>query len=984
MKKFSEFVIKFRLLIIILTIGITLFLGFQLKNIQINSDILSYLPKSDEAVKLFNQTGQMFGGNSLAIIAIEDNNIFNYKTLTKIKNLTDEFEKDKGISRVISLTNIIDIKKVEGGLEINDLIDSDNIPKNKEILEILRKYTLSKDMYVGNLISSNGEVTIIICRVKDDVNKVAVAKRLKNIVGKYPGPEKTYYAGVPFQMVLIQSIIISQVKKLVPLVIILIVIVLFIGFKNFRGVILPLSAGFLSTVWVFGFMIITGNAMDLVSNAIPVLLIAVGSAYGIHIMTKYYEDIRDERTKKEKIALALKEVGIPIVLAGVTTAIGFLSFLTAYITVIKSFGIFMSLGILFALIISLTFIPAVLSFLKVKERKNKDKNIENKSITKFMDHLSDFVLKNEKTIIFLTILIVLLCIIGLFHIHSEVNMMEYFDKNSEIRITERMMQKKFGGSIPIQIQVKGDIKDPYVLKEMMKIENYLKSLPDIHNPNSIADLISEMNDVMNGRYIIPDTKEGVSNLWFFLEGQDILDQMVNGDKTVAMIQANLGTIDTTKIVHLVDKINNYIKNNVKSRFIEVNLNDLKESQRNILEDKKISNTVNAVKTNISIRLPDYKFDTEKCRGIISENRESNSLSDSSVISLIQEEIKKYFSGDEADIEINSSEKIAGIVLKIGERLQKDAFSKNDIIKILNNNLSKDITEDTEGIELAAEAIESIIDDTLKKEKVEIIFNEIENLFPKEIKNNKKFNKEINDILWRINENNIALSPDEYRTVFRNNDQNRSFKAFLVKQTGLPIIYKKLDRQIIKSQIKSLVISLFLIFILLTIQLRSFAGGLTGITPIVLTILINFGVMSLFGIALDIITVLIGSVAIGIGIDYTIHFISRFKVEFKQNNSVHNALKKTLETTGVAILINALSVSMGFLVLLFGSIVPIRQFGWLMALTMITSALGAITVVPAIIIVTHASFVGNFKRFARNMANKVNEKIKNGGRKNGKN
>jgi predicted RND superfamily exporter protein len=143
-------------------------------------------------------------------------------------------------------------------------------------------------------------------------------------------------------------------------------------------------------------------------------------------------------------------------------------------------------------------------------------------------------------------------------------------------------------------------------------------------------------------------------------------------------------------------------------------------------------------------------------------------------------------------------------------------------------------------------------------------------------------------------------------------------------------------------------------------------------------------MSLFGIALDIITVLIGSVAIGIGIDYTIHFISRFKVEFKQNNSVHNALKKTLETTGVAILINALSVSMGFLVLLFGSIVPIRQFGWLMALTMITSALGAITVVPAIIIVTHASIVGNFKRFARNMANKVNEKIKNGGRKNGKN
>jgi len=120
-----------------------------------------------------------------------------------------------------------------------------------------------------------------------------------------------------------------------------------------------------------------------------------------------------------------------------------------------------------------------------------------------------------------------------------------------------------------------------------------------------------------------------------------------------------------------------------------------------------------------------------------------------------------------------------------------------------------------------------------------------------------------------------------------------------------------------------------------------------------------------------VSILIGSVAVGIGIDYTIHFLTRFQKEFQAGKSEQEALRETLQTTGKAIIINAASVMMGFLVLILGNIVPMQRFGYLIAVTMVTSALGAITVLPALILVTKARFIGEFDRMADEIRHKVN-------------
>jgi hypothetical protein len=130
------------------------------------------------------------------------------------------------------------------------------------------------------------------------------------------------------------------------------------------------------------------------------------------------------------------------------------------------------------------------------------------------------------------------------------------------------------------------------------------------------------------------------------------------------------------------------------------------------------------------------------------------------------------------------------------------------------------------------------------------------------------------------------------------------------------------------------------------------SGVIAAIPIIAAIITLFGVMGFTGIPLNIATVLVASVALGIGIDYAIHVISHFNDAWKDSGDAREAIDSSLRITGKAIMINVISVSAGFLVLVFSDMVPLQYFGILIALSMLGSSLGALTLLPVILIMTH--------------------------------
>ena len=258
MNKLAEGIVKLRWLIIIAVIVLTAFLGYQIKDLKINSDIISSLPDDDPAALLYKNIGKEFGGNDMGMIIIETDNVFKKEVIEYVKQITDTLRVLDGISTITSLTNVLDIKGSEWGIEIGTLLDEYDLPDSKAELDALKERVFSKDMYKGTIVSEDGTSTLIIFTLLDGADKQTVAKNIKEKTGELDIPEKLYFGGLPFMMNDITFLIVSDIIRLIPITFFLITFILFLAFRSTRGVVLPMLTAAFSVIWVLGTMVLSG------------------------------------------------------------------------------------------------------------------------------------------------------------------------------------------------------------------------------------------------------------------------------------------------------------------------------------------------------------------------------------------------------------------------------------------------------------------------------------------------------------------------------------------------------------------------------------------------------------------------------------------------------------------------------------------------------------------------------------------------------
>jgi hypothetical protein len=177
----------------------------------------------------------------------------------------------------------------------------------------------------------------------------------------------------------------------------------------------------------------------------------------------------------------------------------------------------------------------------------------------------------------------------------------------------------------------------------------------------------------------------------------------------------------------------------------------------------------------------------------------------------------------------------------------------------------------------------------------------------------------------------------------------------ITPAGYALTINEVTAVIGASQVKSIMLAFLFVFIVTFFIFRSITGGVYSLIPLLFTVSVNFGMIFVLGWKIDTSTMLVASVAIGIGVDYTIHFLERFKIQLNAGDSPQDAFRNTMATTGNAVVVNAVSVSIGFLVLTFSDFVGNISMGILMAGTMVYSSMGAFILLPALIFVLKPKF-----------------------------
>ena len=569
-----------------------------------------------------------------------------------------------------------------------------------------------------------------------------------------------YLAGRPSLEVEMGNYMYEDLKATIPFVIIVLIIVLFLSFRSFSGVFFPMLCVIIATVNSMGLMGYLGIEISLMGTIIPVTLTAVGSAYSIHVVRYYFIAIKTGISKKEAVEETFKNVGLSVILAGVTTMCGFGSLSTSSVTPIKEFGIFVAVGTGVALLVSLTFIPPLILFFVKSGRPEKINPDKVKDRLSFIERLiyqtTRIVMRNYRAVIVFGVILVILSIISSTRLVSYNNMIEDFPKDSKIRIANNWINNNFTGTTDISILLTGkndSIKEPEVLRQIENLQNFVEEkYPFVTKSVSIADFIKRMNVAMNANNPefdkIPSSKE--------LIAQYLLLYSTSGDP---------------------DDFDPYV---------------------------------------------DYDYKEARILFMSTRSRSTENLE---VLNGIKEYTDKH------------------------------------------------------------------------------------------------------------------IGPD-----------------LKVQISGNAAITNTLSKLIMKGLLTSIIASMIVVFLLMTFIYRSIFGGILSVLPLSLAILINFAIMPIFGIPLNIPTSIVGSVAVGVGIDYAIHYINNARLNAGNYYTIDELYLHTSTTSGTSIFFNALAVTAGFLVLLFSNFIPFTTLGFLVALTMVTSALGSLIFIPAILKVYKPKFI----------------------------
>lgn len=541
--KYEDFIVRHRRWIIIIPVIITLLAAIPLLKTKVNPDLEKYLPTDTPAMLAKAKIDTLFGNSDPVLLIFQAENILNDTSLIRLKKISRAFHQAKEFDGVISLFDTKSIKGEYGAMIVDPVIK--RIPKTEKQREKLRQEIRQNELAYGTVISKDFTKTLLILKVAEGVTDEQVVRVIDETLHKFPGTETVYKGGTVFLRVQVNSDISRDMLILMPLGLLIMILFLLFSFREWKSVALPLIVVTMSIVISLGFFPLMGWELSIITILAPIMMIAIANNYGVHFIARYQElNVANPDWSMMKITKqVLYLLKNPVIITGLTTIAGVLGLVTNVLLPAKQLGIAAALGIAFALLLSITFIPAVMAGMK-KGKVLKSVTREKPGIIeKSLAFLAKKTTARPVVILFLFGSFLLLAGAGIVRLQVNSNSENFLPSKHPFRQATSIINEDFGGTKFLTVLFEGDIKDPDLLKRMEYYEKELKKDPSVGNVTSLASVIKIMSRAINdpGDEFydkIPDTREAVAQyleLYSMSGDPEDFDDLVNFDYTKALM-----------------------------------------------------------------------------------------------------------------------------------------------------------------------------------------------------------------------------------------------------------------------------------------------------------------------------------------------------------------------------------------------------------------------------------------------------------------
>jgi len=523
------------LLVFLLFSLVTGWFASQIPGLRIQSTVYDLAVEDLPETKTYDAFRKDFGTDEIILVKVKTPGLFEPSVFGSVESLSQGLSAIPGIRRVISLPFIM----------------KDIDPAGKMSISEFERIIDPVDLFKKNLISRDKRTTIITLVLAERESRSDLIRGVEKVLETQKQRLALYQIGLPNVSEALGEYTARDFFSLPPAALIVIGVVLALAFRSLHGVLLPLGCLMIALTWTFGLMAWTLTPLSMVTMIVPVFLIAVGTAYCIHILSEYRRAAPRSRSTEEAVYETYLKTAFPTILAVLTTLIGLGSLLANRMPAIREFALFSGFGMVGILVVLLVFMPAVLGLLPLNWTP---KETGKGRVGRILEKLIDIHLGHSKLTLFLIVLLALAAVLGVFRLKVETNPVEYFKDHTPIHRRFHDIYQDMAGSFPMNVVLDGGspdyFEDPSRLRRITEFQGFLDTLEGVDKSISFADYLKLVNYATNRFqpefYSLPEEPyklRMLMNSYKSILGQDLFERFMNKElsKTNILLRTHLSS-----------------------------------------------------------------------------------------------------------------------------------------------------------------------------------------------------------------------------------------------------------------------------------------------------------------------------------------------------------------------------------------------------------------------------------------------------------
>jgi uncharacterized protein len=534
---------------------VTLVLALQIPRLELDTSAEGLMVAKDPARGYYEQVKARFGSDTLTVVLVKAENVFTAPVLGAIRRISDRLDRLAGVTRVESLTTVKNVKGVDASLDVEPLVGA-TIPTAPAELDRIRRDALGHRVFTGNIVSRDGSAAAIVVYTDARPGDTGFNARFSEGVDAVIAPESAagltvYQIGTPLTKVVFGEYTRRDLVGLIPISLAVLLLILFLAFRSLQGVVIPIVTGLVSVGWALGAMAVLGIPINVITAIIPSLLITIGFAEDVHMLTEYHHRLAQGRDKLAAIREMAEQSGLPVLVTTFTTVLGFGSLIFTDITMLIQFGYAASLGLVANFIVTVVALPIMLRAWPVPRRLRRSAfagGSVGDPIPRWIEGVATWNLRYRTPVLVVAAAVTVASIAGWLSLRVNTDFVSYFPADSVIRQRTEDLHRSMAGAFNFYVVVEtgreNGAVEPAVLAKILGLQRFLEATGEVDHTVSIVDYLRTLHREMNAGDAafdtIPDTADAVSQYLLVLDAKEIARYLdFNGSTANIVVRHNI-------------------------------------------------------------------------------------------------------------------------------------------------------------------------------------------------------------------------------------------------------------------------------------------------------------------------------------------------------------------------------------------------------------------------------------------------------------